>query len=253
MLETFTLRQHLDATRQALSQALYQHDAACRLVARLTRERDEARSLISSLHATYGNDQNGKSKADSNAGTGEKMVVEENTPASNGKDSDVESPGLPAEVLSIINDKCKELSALRKGRKAPAQLTSRESMSSLTQVASYTPHKADAKSAVTCVALCSNFGEVGHGVILSGGTDKQAVLVEQSSGKVLGKLVGHSKKVNAVAIRAAQDGGSNSLITASADATVKVIRLLFPLPCTLTQRQSPVVGCRFLVGQRQVH
>ncbi|KAK9458363.1 Prp19/Pso4-like-domain-containing protein [Dipodascopsis uninucleata] len=51
VLETLTLRQELLKTRQDLSTALYYHDAAVRVVARLTEERDEVRKKLAAAQA----------------------------------------------------------------------------------------------------------------------------------------------------------------------------------------------------------
>ena len=54
VLELFDTRQALQSTRQELSQSLYQNDAAVRVIARLARERDEARQQLASLQGGGG-------------------------------------------------------------------------------------------------------------------------------------------------------------------------------------------------------
>lgn len=46
MLELFNVKQQLQQTREQLSHSLYQHDAACRVIAKLMKERDEALSSL---------------------------------------------------------------------------------------------------------------------------------------------------------------------------------------------------------------
>ena len=80
-LETYTLRQHLTQTRQELSSALYENDAAKRVIARLSRERDEARDTLS------------------------KIGVNGPSIATNGGDAmQVDTPQLPAELMAKVEE-----------------------------------------------------------------------------------------------------------------------------------------------------
>ena len=58
-IETHSLRQHLSQTRQELSRALYEHDAAVRVITRLSKERDEARLALSRISVDGGANSNG--------------------------------------------------------------------------------------------------------------------------------------------------------------------------------------------------
>lgn len=70
-LETFNLKEQLSRTREELATALYQHDAAIRVIARLSKERDEARDALSKVVVAGG----GKAPAE-NGGAGEAMELD---------------------------------------------------------------------------------------------------------------------------------------------------------------------------------
>ncbi|MCJ1308959.1 hypothetical protein MMC25_002614 [Agyrium rufum] len=72
-LESYTLKQQLVQTRQELSTALYQHDAAVRVIARVTRERDEARDALSKLSISGATTTNGEAMQVDSEGLPEKL------------------------------------------------------------------------------------------------------------------------------------------------------------------------------------
>ncbi|KAI0103796.1 WD40-repeat-containing domain protein [Nemania sp. FL0031] len=93
-LETYNLTEQLTRTREELATALYQHDAAVRVIARLTRERDEARDALSRVSVSAG----GPSSSDAMA---------------------VDSEGLSEELVAKVEETQARLSKSRKKRPIP--------------------------------------------------------------------------------------------------------------------------------------
>ncbi|CAO2655461.1 Nn.00g105250.m01.CDS01 [Neocucurbitaria sp. VM-36] len=94
VLETHTLKQQLAQTRQELSTALYQNDAATRVIARLSRERDEAREALSNVTISGG-------------------------AASNGDAMQVDGQALPEELVAKVEETQQQLFSTRRKRPTP--------------------------------------------------------------------------------------------------------------------------------------
>ncbi|KAL9587428.1 MAG: hypothetical protein Q9212_000243 [Teloschistes hypoglaucus] len=108
-LETYTLRQQLTRTRQELSTALYQNDAAIRVIARLSRERDEAREALSRVSA------HGISKA-----SGDPMQVD--------------TLGLSSSLITKVEATQEKLSKTRRKRPIPDGWVSSDALNTFTPV-----------------------------------------------------------------------------------------------------------------------
>ncbi|CAN9321549.1 hypothetical protein AA0119_g13011 [Alternaria tenuissima] len=102
VLETHTLKQHLAQTRQELSTALYQNDAATRVIARISKERDEAREALSNVTISGG-------------GQGDAMQVD--------------GQGLPQQLVALVEETQQELFGTRRKRPVPADWTSGDAIS----------------------------------------------------------------------------------------------------------------------------
>lgn len=206
-IENYTLRQQLQQVRQELSRALYQHDAACRVIARLTRERDQARNIAQDLNpqAAHAAQQ----QAQKNAGNGDASMEVDGEAQGTG------SGKLTAEMVTAIKIKSDELCQWRKNKEADADLAEQDAFTKYTVQSSY-PGLHGAKGvAVTALALSA----LDSDAVISGGNDKAVVITSQKDGKIVHKFKSaHTKKVLDVLAHP-----SKSLIySCSADKQVKV-------------------------------
>lgn len=128
MLHSFTQRQQLQTARQELSHALYQHDAACRVIARLNKEVAAAREALATLKPQ--------------AGIAAPTTIPQPAIAAEAAGiatQPVEQAGMSSEVIQKLQDKATVLTQERKkrGRTVPDELVTQEQIKNFLTIASH--------------------------------------------------------------------------------------------------------------------
>jgi pre-mRNA-processing factor 19 len=191
MLETYTLKQHLETVRQELAHALYQHDAACRVIARLIAERDEARAAV-------GNTQ-------------ENVAVAMRRVAS-GADGGAQATGITEEMGKVMQQVAKGLSKNRKKKvkEMANEVTGVEDIKKFKVTESHPLHSPSQPG-----VLCLDVHAADTDLVLTGGADSNAIVLNKKTGKIVDTLKGHKKKITAVKFHPTEQ----TVFTTSEDGT----------------------------------
>ena len=168
MLETHTLRNELQTTRQELSHALYQHDAACRVIARLMKERDDARDALAN--------------AKGSAKRGAAADVE--------PESKKVKSGVPASIVAKMEALNKELSSTRKKRAVSSDLAAPADFAEFGDKVTQAMHKTTSGG---INALAVKAGD--DNIIATASNDHTVAIFDKSTSQRVQQLIGHSKKV----------------------------------------------------------
>ncbi|CAH9095177.1 unnamed protein product [Cuscuta epithymum] len=209
MLSNFALENQLHTARQELSHALYQHDAACRVIARLKKERDEARSLLALAERQIPNTSATDTATGSSTLSNGKRAAEDMEIDPGGKRI---CPGISSAIIDELSECNTTLSQQRKKRQAPPTLASLDSLERYTQLNSYPLHKTNKPGILSLDIYYPK------DIIATGGVDSNAVVFDHHSGQIISTLSGHSKRVTSVKFACE----SEMVITGSADKTVRV-------------------------------
>lgn len=201
MLETHTLRTSLHTVRQELSHALYQHDAACRVIARLMRERDEARSALQNVRQSL------QAELEEQAKRGAEPSEVDDQTAKRAK-----KIGIPDYVLQELTEVNATLTKGRKKRQIPDGHATVDELAAASLISSHPLHKTTAGGIVAI-----DFNPDQQSVLATAGMDHTVQIFDHAQGRILGALEGHSKRLTSVAY-----ASGTALLTSSADKTARI-------------------------------
>ena len=160
MLEVFQMRKSLEQTRRELSQALYQHDAACRVICRLVKEKED---LQRALAMTSDKVEEYKSQ----------LAASVDAPKGGYVREEREDEGVYKELVVRMEKLCDSLQEQRKQVKPAQEYPKAEEYKGLKEAAKYPSHDSTKPGVNDFDVHATN-----EDLILSGGNDGKAVLLD---------------------------------------------------------------------------
>ncbi|KAJ1962151.1 hypothetical protein GGI12_002816 [Dipsacomyces acuminosporus] len=213
VLEAFTLKQQYQQVRQELSQALYQNDASCRVIARLMKERDEARETLATLQAQISSLEATRAAANS-AGRGSYKMDVDGEEGGAAAAAAAEENSLEDMYFEKAAETADRLFKGRVKRKLPSDLTSADKWRTAAQTAVVESLHTSTKPGILSLDLGSS-----DDLILTTGVDKHTEVYSRSRDQTLATLKGHTKAINA-ALWVNGGGLGQQIITASDDKSI---------------------------------
>ena len=229
MLEQFQLKREVYTLKQELAHSLYQYDAACRVIARLLKEKDELRQAIT--HSQPAAPQ--QHKQDGRETAGEAMEVEgERKEAAAADTRDVAAEDAVARMKVSFEETSERLGGKKRKAWLKERLASsrgKDAITAYTVHSSYTLHGAS----ITGVNALDVDERDGQRLLLSGGADGSVSILDAKAGKVREALKGHKKRVTGVAFVSVASSAAMSdstsathlpILSSSADHSIHLYR-----------------------------
>jgi len=194
MLESFALKQNLDIVRKELSHALYQYDAACRTVARLAKEKDEAKLALAQF-------KNYRNQALQNIGDG----------GLNQGGAKEFSEKMIRDIYDLRIELHRQRVAFEQDEKAKLAHASHEMVLNYKLTNSVTLHS-EQNPGITCVDINTGFDDL----VLTGGKDGSVIFFNRAQDKVLSTFTKHTKAVTGVKFALKTTKGAKQVVGISA-------------------------------------
>lgn len=188
-----------DTTMNAeeLNEKLYHHDAACRIIARLTQQMAETRATLIDVQK--------EAAAEDGYPEDQEMPTEEEAP----------EKGITDAIMEKLKQTGDKLSNQRKkrGKKPPAELVNSATLGDFVVHSNFPGLHSASVPGINCVDVDRKTGNVA-----TGGNDRNVVLFNRTEGEIIATCKGHQKAVTTVSLHA----NLPVVVSASADTTVRV-------------------------------